>query len=118
MSGLPFERRKGAIYTRARGDSLVQLLSGDTILTIEPAARYARDASSTTSARSARPRPRHGCPRHGSRARSRGSSSGRPAASSVSARTAPPRALKIEPFEVGQRLRLRAALRPYRYASC
>ena len=28
------------------------------------------------------------------------------------------RALKIEPYEVAQRLRLRTALRPYRYARC
>lgn len=119
MSGsYSFVRHKGAVYTQARGDSLLQLLSGDAIMTIgTDDTKRARDIVDDLRPLDAGKAPsRLPAPRV-PRAIARRLETTARTVERLGADGAA-RALKLERFKVEGRLRLRAALRPYRYASC
>jgi Tol biopolymer transport system component len=119
MSGsYSFVRRKGAIYTRARGASLVHLLSGDAIMTVGTrSAKRVRsiidDLRPLNAGKAPARLPKPRVPRAIAR---RLETTARSVERLGAGRAA--RSLKLERFEIDGRLRLRAALRPYRYARC
>jgi hypothetical protein len=121
-AGFRFVHRKGALYAYApRAGRVVSLLSGDTVLTIQPlggnllsgARRIIDDLRPLGATEIPRRLPAPRIPRRLARQLDATARSAERLGTDDAAR-----ALKIEPFEVDQRLRFRAALRPYRFASC